>query len=465
MRRHLLVIACLMLHCAVTCADDIDVYLRQELAARHIPGMAIAVARHGRVERVSSYGTANLETQTPVTEHSVFAIASLDKGITATGVMKAQELGKLAVTDAITRYVDAPLPGVTIARLLSHTSGLEDFDQVLAEQYGARTFQSYTTDDLLAAVRNAAHGAPGQRYHYSDTGLFLAQLATERAIGRPWFEFMQEALFRPSGMQSVITLAPSAIVAQRVSAYTFDEAGHLVRDNRTDVDYGPLYNDIGMTVGDFARWLIMLDGHGALSEASIRTLWTQALLEDGSPAREVYSFSGYGMGFGLDEVLGQKVVLHTGHSGVAYVKFPARDLGVVVFTNLEHPQGSDPAGLALGVAGLLEPSLSLRALGAGSNEPRDARGLRVAYERFFRGEPDLAAYAPRLRDTLWENRASFEGRRARLGALQAWQFLRQSTVDGERALLYRATHEHGQVYLRYSLDSDGRVTRLVWWHL
>jgi CubicO group peptidase (beta-lactamase class C family) len=266
-------------------------------------------------------------------------------------------------------------------------------------------------------------------------------------------------------MQSVVTLAPNAIVPNRVSAYTFDENGHLVRDNRTDIDYGPLYNDLGMSVGDFARWLILLDGHGALSESSVRTLWTQALLNDGSPAREVYSFSGYGLGFGLDDVLGQKVVLHTGHSGVAYVKFPALDLAIVVFTNLEHPQGSDPAGLALGIAGLLEPSLSLRALAPGSNEPQAARGLRTAYEHFYAGEPDLAVYAPRLRDVLWENRAAFEGRRPRLGALRGWQFLKRSTVDGEMALLYRATHEHGQVYLRYSLDRQGRITRLVWWHL
>ena len=71
-------------------ADGIDDYLRQEQAARGIPGLAIAVERHGRIERVSTYGMANLETSTPLTEDSVFAIASLDKGITASGVLKAQ---------------------------------------------------------------------------------------------------------------------------------------------------------------------------------------------------------------------------------------------------------------------------------------------------------------------------------------------------------------------------------------
>jgi hypothetical protein len=66
---------------------------------------------------------------------------------------------------------------------------------------------------------------------------------------------------------------------------------------------------------------------------------------------------------------------------------------------------------------------------------------------------------------MWENRATFEDRLPRLGPLVSWSFLQQSLVDGETALLYRATHAHGQVYVRFSLDPAGRISRLVWWHL
>jgi CubicO group peptidase (beta-lactamase class C family) len=446
--------------------DAVDDYLQRERAARGIPGLALAIVRHGRIERVSTYGVANLETGTPVTPGSVFAIASLDKGITAAGVLKAGEQGRLALTDPITKYVDVPLPGVDLGMLLSHTAGLVDMDQALAAQYGARSFQAYSTDDLLAAVRGAPAGAPGAEYAYSDAGLFLAQLATERATGSPWFAWMQASLFRPAGMLGVVMMDPHAIIPQRVSAYTFDAGQHLVRDDRTDVDYGPMYNDLGMTVGDFARWLILLDGHGALGAASVQALWTAATLADGTPAREVYSFSGYGLGFGLDDVLGQRVILHTGHSGVAYVKFPALDLAVVVFTNLEHPQGSDPAGLALGVAGLLEPSLSLRTLpAAAAGEPPAARTLRRAYDDFLAGVPDLSSYTLHLQATMWRGRDTFEGRLPRLGPIVAWAFLRESVVDGEPAFLFRASHAHGEIYVRFSLAADGRISRLVWWHL
>jgi CubicO group peptidase (beta-lactamase class C family) len=339
-------------------------------------------------------------------------------------------------------------------------------DVTLAAHYGAHTFQQYSTAELLAAVREVAPlGPPGGQYSYSDAGLFLAQLATQSATGKPWFEFMQESLFRPAGMTNVVGLDPHAIIPHRVSAYTFDETQRLIRDDRTDVEYSEMYNDLGMTIGDFARWVIMLDGHGPLSAASVQRMCTQTLLSDGTPAREVYSFSGYGLGTGLDDVLGERVILHTGHSGVAWVKFPALDLGVVVFTNLEHPRASDPAGMALAIAGMLEPRLSLTALVAAKSEPPGARGLRQDYEAFLAGKPDLQRYTLHMQPTMWANRDAFAGRLPRLGPLQSWQFLRAAPVEGEPTLLFRATHAHGDIFLRYSLDPAGRISRLVWWHL
>jgi len=287
-----------------------------------------------------------------------------------------------------------------------------------------------------------------------------------KATGRPWFEWMQETLFQPSGMRNVVELDPHAIIPHRVASYTFDAQQQLIRDNRTDVDYDSFYNDLGMPVGDFARWMIMLDGHGPLGAASVRRMWTQTVLADGSPAREVYSFSGYGLGTGLDDVLGEPVVLHTGHSGVAYVKFPRLDLGVVVFTNLEHPKGSDPAGMAIAVAGMIEPRLSLASLAAPkSGEPPAARGLRHDYELFLAGTPELQRYSAHMQPTIWQNRDTFSGRNPRLGPLVSWQFLRAAPVDGEPSLLFRARHAHGDVYVRFSLDHAGRISRLVWWHL
>ena len=448
-------------------ADAVDDYLAKERALRQIPGMAVAIVRHGRIERTLAYGSANLETDTPVTADSIFPIASTDKAITASGVMKAQEFGKLRLDDPIQKYVDVPLPGVTLAMLLSHTSGIPDMAPALAQAYGSHGFQHYTTAELLAAVRSAElEAGPGEQYSYSDSGLLLAQLATQQAVGRPWYDFMQDEIFHPAGMDHVVNFDPHAIIPHRVSAYTFDEQQHLIRDDRTDVEFGELYNDIGMTVGDFAHFVIMLEGHGPLSAASIARMTTQTLLSDGTAAHEIYSFSGYGLGTGLDDLLGHPMWLHTGHSGVAWIRIPDLDIAVVVFTNLEHVKGSDAAGLAIGVAGLLEPKLSLRALAPLPGKlPVAAQPLRQEYEQFYAGQPDTRRYSHHARLTIWQGRDTFEGRKPRLGALKDWQLVRHAPTDGQDSYLFRATHERGEIYIRYSFDQAGRIDRVVWWHL
>lgn len=443
-------------------ADAVDDYLGAEMAARSIPGLALAVVRDGALERVTSYGLAHVEQGAPLTDGAVFAIASLDKQLTAAGVLAAAERGRLGLDDPISKWVDVPFAGVTLRHLLSHTAGLPD--QVAGAVEG-RGFASYTTAQLLATVaRLTPLAPPGQGYLYSDAGLFLAQLATERAAGEPWWDFMRRELFAPAGMASVCSLAPDALVPGRVSAYTLDAAGALARDRRLDVDYGPLYGDLGMTVADFGRWLAGLDRGRPLSAASVAAMTAPVLLADGSAAGELFQWSRYGLGVGLDDFLGEPVVLHSGHSGVGFVRFPARRLSVAVFTNLEHPAGSDPVGLALGVAGLLEPALALAARAA-SPPPAEAAALEAEYRRLLAGAPDLERYAAGLRAAAWAGAGGLAGRAPRLGELARFEFLDERPLDGERALLFRAAHARGRLYLRFSLDAAGRISRLVWWHV
>ena len=452
----------LLLLAATLRADAIDDYLRREIALRTIPGLALAVVRGEAIEE-RYYGLANVETPAPVGEGSVFAIASLDKQLTAAGVVKAAELGRLALDDAVSKWVEIDLPGVTLRHLLSHTSGLPD---EVAGSFEGRAFSDYTTAQLLATVRALVPLAPpGHRFHYSDAGLFLAQLATEAAAGEPWWEFVRRELFAPAGMTSVVSLSPSALVPGRVAPYTFDREGRLVRDRRLDVDFGPLYSDLGMTVGDFARWLAALDRSAPLAAASVAEMAAPVRLADGRAAGEAFQWSRYGLGVGLDDLLGEKMVLHSGHSGVGFARFPARRLAVVVFTNLEHPMGSDPVSLAIAVAGLLAPELSLARLPEVDGETALVERFAAAYGELLAGRPALDRYAAPFRSTAWEGTGGLAGRAGRFGALVRFALVRSATLDDEPSPLFRATHERATVYLRFSLAADGRVTRLVWWHL
>jgi CubicO group peptidase (beta-lactamase class C family) len=449
----------------VAFADGIDDYLAREMALRKIPGLALAVARDGEVVRVSSYGLANVETATPVTAESIFAIASLDKQITATALLKAAELGKLDLDDPISKWIEVELPGATLRHLVSHLSGLPD-DTVPAIE--GRFLTDYSTAQLLAHAQGLAPIAPpGRRFLYSDTGLFLAQLATEKAVAEPWWDFVRRAVFGPAGIASPVSMAPGMVLPHRVSAYTLNEAGEVVRDRRLDTDFGPLYNDLGMTAADFARFLAAQDDERVLSRAGVSTLTTPSRLADGTPAGEIFQWSRYGLGVGLDDLLGERVTLHSGHSGVGFVRFPDRHLSIVVFTNLEHPAGSDPVGLAIGVAGLLDARLSLQALTPlPKPTPSLISRLRADYEAFLSGVPDLARYTSPIALPVWEGAPGLAGRLPRLGGLQGFELLRDTSLDGERTLLCRARHANGTIYWRVSLEESGdRMARVVWWHV
>ena len=466
------VIALILASCCVSAtplrADAVDDYLRREMALRKIPGLGLAIARDGAVVRVSSYGLANVETGTPVAADSIFAIASLDKQITATALVKAAELGKLGLGDPVSQWVDIALPGATLRHLVSHTSGLPD-DTV--PSFEGRFLTDYTSEQLLQQAQGLVPIAPpGRRYLYSDTGLLLAQMATEKAVEESWWEFARRAIFEPAGMTTPVSMTPALVLPHRVSPYTLDSSGTLLRDRRLDTDFGPLYSDLGMTTADFARFLAAQDGERVLGRAGVAMLTTPSRLTDGSPAGEIFQWSRYGLGVGLDDLLGEPVTLHSGHSGVGFVRFPQRHLSVVVFTNLEHPAGSDPVGLAIGVAGLRLPEVALAALPAlAPASEADAAliaRLRADYESFLTGRPELARYAPAITLPVWEGAPGLASRAPRLGALQRFELLRDRPLDGDRTLLLRAQHADGTIYWRVSLDASGeQIARLVWWHV
>jgi CubicO group peptidase (beta-lactamase class C family) len=351
-----------------------------------------------------------------------------------------------------------------LRHLVSHTSGLPD---VVGGTFEGRAFTDYSTEQLLASMRQQVPVAPpGERYLYSDANLVITQLATEKIAGEPWWEYMRREIFAPAGMTSVVSLAPSTLVPGRVAPYTLDRDGKLLRDRRLDIDFGPLFCDLGMTTGDFARWLAALDTEVPLALPSREAMWAPVRLADGEPAGELFQWRRYGFGFGLDTLFGRRVVVHSGHSGVGMVKLPEERLSVVVFTNLEHPAGSDPVGLAYGVVGLLRPELSLAALApAADPEPRRGAALRADYERFAAGDPALDRYAERTRGLAWEGAGGLAGRVARIGKLTGFSFLREERTEGRVELHYRADHERGRVWVSYLLDPDGRIASLRWLRL
>src|SRR5512143_1384602 len=107
----------------------IDSAVRAAMAARQIPGLQVAVIKYGLVIKKGRYGYANLEDRTPVTDSTLFSIASMSKAFTCAGILLLMEDGKLNIDDSVGKYFDSLPPswaGITLRRLMNHTAGLRD---------------------------------------------------------------------------------------------------------------------------------------------------------------------------------------------------------------------------------------------------------------------------------------------------------------------------------------------------
>ena len=149
-----------------------------------------------------------------------FHVASVGKLFTATLIGRLIDEGKINLHDPINLYLEDALlenlfvykgvdyqDKVTIKQLLSHTSGVADYfakeDNGLVESLFQSPDTFYTPLSLVQYTREhqSAYFAPGDGYHYSDTGYVLLGLIIESVTGKPFHENLQEVIFNPLGMK------------------------------------------------------------------------------------------------------------------------------------------------------------------------------------------------------------------------------------------------------------------------
>lgn len=333
--------------------DAVDSYIQSEMAKRHIPGLALLVARDGKIERAQGYGLANVELQAPVKPETLFQSGSIGKQFTATAVMMLVEEGKIHLDDPLTRYFkDAPANWrqVTVRELLSHTAGFTDYP----ENFDFR--RDRTEDELLKVVEGIPLAyLPGTKYSYANLGYLTLGILIHRVTGQFYGDFLQERIFRPLGMTTTRIISEADIIPNRASGYRLVK-GELKNQEwvspalNTTAD-GSLYSSIL----DLAKWDAALYTEKLLKRSGQEQMWTIAKLNDGKP-----NSGHYGFGWFIESVNGHRIVEHEG----AWQGFTGNisryvddKLTVVVLTNLA---GDKPDEITHQVAGMYLPGLAAK---------------------------------------------------------------------------------------------------------
>lgn len=166
------------------------------------PGAAIAVLHKGEIVFKKTAGLANVEHQIPITDTTVFNIASNSKQMTTLLALVLQEEGKLSFEDDIRKHLPELKDlqhKITIKQLTNHTHGLPNVDEI-AHLKGKNLMHHYEVVEMLLNIRSHNY-LPGQKFEYNNTGYVLLSEIIERAGKKPFDALLKEKVLEPLGMQ------------------------------------------------------------------------------------------------------------------------------------------------------------------------------------------------------------------------------------------------------------------------
>ncbi len=171
--------------------EALAAYARDELVAVGLPGMSLAVSDNDGFAAVIALGWADLAAHDPMTSDRLFQIGSISKSFLALTILSLADAGQIDLDAPIARYLpDIPWPEapITVAQVLSHTSGLPD---------GAGMFPRVPDGRLWT-------GFPaGSKFSYSNTGFDLLGAMVERVAGKRYQEVILERVRAPLGVAAI----------------------------------------------------------------------------------------------------------------------------------------------------------------------------------------------------------------------------------------------------------------------
>ncbi|HET9346004.1 MAG TPA: serine hydrolase domain-containing protein [Candidatus Limnocylindrales bacterium] len=308
-------------------------------------GFAVGIVRDGHLEGFAGRGFADVTTRTPITEDTVFRIASISKTVTAIAVMQLSEAGLVDLdapaNDFLRAYrlvpVRADFRPPTLRHLLTHTAGIGEVirpSDLLRPDWGDSIPLGAPMPTLAHFYRGAipVDIEPGTTFTYTNHGLATAAQIVEDVSGVPFDRYLRERIFEPLGMVDTDIVRSDRLASRLAKAYALGPTGPRPVADREWVTAGA--SSIYSTIRDMSRYAAALMGGGRNEHGSILRPDTLAAMfaPHFQPDRRM---PGMGLGFDRNPSGGHLVVGHGGIlPGINSQLFvaPEDGLGVIAFT-------------------------------------------------------------------------------------------------------------------------------------
>jgi CubicO group peptidase (beta-lactamase class C family) len=438
----------------------IDSAIKAEMEARQIPGLQVAVVKFGLVLKKANYGYANLEDRVPVTDSTLFSIASMSKAFTCAGILLLMEDGKLSIDDSVGKYFDS-LPagwaGITLRRLMNHTAGLRD-DWEEDDNF----FYTHKSDSAFFAALKAAplKFQPGEGWSYG-CGPFVLGMIIAKVSGETYPEFMKHRIFNKLGMTHSRIDDPEAIIPNRAAGYRLKD--HKLINGKHISAAARMRGDVGVltTVTDMLKWYTALQDSSLLKRSRLDLMFAPGMLNDSSK-------TGYGFGWFLDPYRDKALISHnggfrTGFSSVINM-YPEDHVGIIILCNRHAARiGEMPKQ----IVGLFNPDYARASLMDSVADPDTVRTLLLknSYEELGLTLDTLRKMARELHLLFYPQNEDLVAFRniTEFRFIKSFKFLKpQANIFGnaiQEIYLYRVKTEDlpDPIYWAFYLDQTGKL--------
>jgi CubicO group peptidase (beta-lactamase class C family) len=305
-----------------------------------IPGVAVGIVKNGQILYARGFGVMNLDTQKPVTEQTVFHMASVSKPFVATAIMQLVEQGKVDLNKPVIDYVlyfkvtGKNYHKITVQQMLTHTSGMPD---VRDYEWGQ---PEEPTGALLRYTKSLAEEklifAPGEKWQYSNMAFEVLGHVIEKVSGLAFEEFVKQNILDPLEMKQSHFLIDEEIK----DLYTDGHIRQLSVKVSKTYPYNPKHapsSTLHSNAVDMCRWAMANMNRGAfknqriLKDSSYDMLWNKYT--------SAYGDLSNGLSWFLGDRDGKLMVQHGGGDlgfSTYFCMQPETKNAVVILTNHDY---------------------------------------------------------------------------------------------------------------------------------
>lgn len=316
--------------------------LDSQMKAFRVPAVSVATIRNGVIDWAQAYGVSALDG-TPVSAETLFGAASISKPVTALGVLKLVEEGKIDLDANANQYLKRwKIPDnqftekkkVTVRDLLNHTSGIGTHNGDIYDPNSPipTLLQLLDGEKPARSPSVRVEAVPGTEFAYSNGGYLVLELLIEDVSREPFARYMKRTVLDPIGMTDSTFDAPLPLKWQGRAATAYGDDGKWAVPPSKFVEPNLAAGGLWTTPTDLAK--LLLEVQREYDGKSDKVLHPQTIRMMVSPNKEIASVRRYGLGF---EVGGRPENPYIRHEGSGYfqddmVEYLHGD-GIVVMTS------------------------------------------------------------------------------------------------------------------------------------